>query len=261
MPQLPALRHSVSYAASPASQEFFLTCPMIFCDGWPRKTMALAAGPSVKEASWHTAAFRLRRTSVGASPGNGQMAASLDVVAQERGAPRGIGGESTANPVTSSGSMAVPIVTSLGRSGFGPQRSLSTTKRGPAASGARSAWPARLRGFPGSHSRRFYEHRFEEDWAPSQGPRYRRCTCHDAYGRPRGLRHLDVVGAAGGLGTASRTCSCPPGKQSRHFANCPTSLGRLENRRVFPIDMPPRERALCSDREMPSMFLPSGGWR
>src|SRR6266508_1974922 len=41
------------------------------------------------------------------------------------GAIRGIGEKFAANPVTGTGSMTVPIVTSPGRSGFGPQISLS----------------------------------------------------------------------------------------------------------------------------------------
>ena len=41
------------------------------------------------------------------------------------GAIRGMGEKFAANPVTGSGSMSVPIATSLGRSGFGPQLSLS----------------------------------------------------------------------------------------------------------------------------------------
>lgn len=41
------------------------------------------------------------------------------------GAIRGIGEKFAANPVTGTGSMSVPIVTSPGRSGFGPQLSLS----------------------------------------------------------------------------------------------------------------------------------------
>jgi hypothetical protein len=41
------------------------------------------------------------------------------------GAIRGIGEKFAANPVTGTGSMAVPIATSPGRSGFGPQLSLS----------------------------------------------------------------------------------------------------------------------------------------
>src|SRR5262252_8171079 len=41
------------------------------------------------------------------------------------GAIRGIGEKFTANPVTGTGSTTVPIATSPGRSGFGPQLSLS----------------------------------------------------------------------------------------------------------------------------------------
>jgi hypothetical protein len=41
------------------------------------------------------------------------------------GAIRGIGEKFAANPVTGTGSMTVPIATSLGRSGFGPQLALS----------------------------------------------------------------------------------------------------------------------------------------
>src|SRR5271165_4136992 len=41
------------------------------------------------------------------------------------GAIRGIGEKFTANPVTGTGSMTVPIAVSPGRSGFGPQLSLS----------------------------------------------------------------------------------------------------------------------------------------
>src|SRR5713226_9775169 len=41
------------------------------------------------------------------------------------GAIRGIGEKFAANPVTGTGSLMVPIATSPGRSGFGPQLSLS----------------------------------------------------------------------------------------------------------------------------------------
>ena len=41
------------------------------------------------------------------------------------GAIRGMGEKFAANPVTGSGSMTIPIATSPGRSGFGPQLSLS----------------------------------------------------------------------------------------------------------------------------------------
>src|SRR6478609_11060226 len=41
------------------------------------------------------------------------------------GAIRGIGEKFAANPVTGTGSMSVPLATSPGRSGFGPQLSLA----------------------------------------------------------------------------------------------------------------------------------------
>ena len=41
------------------------------------------------------------------------------------GAIRGIGEKFAANPITGTGAMSVPIATSPGRSGFGPQLSLS----------------------------------------------------------------------------------------------------------------------------------------
>ena len=41
------------------------------------------------------------------------------------GAIRGLGEKFAANPVTGTGSMSVPIATSPGRGGFGPQLSLS----------------------------------------------------------------------------------------------------------------------------------------
>src|SRR5947207_1584760 len=41
------------------------------------------------------------------------------------GAIRGIGEKFTANPVTGTGSMSVPLATSPGRSGFGPQLSFA----------------------------------------------------------------------------------------------------------------------------------------
>ncbi len=41
------------------------------------------------------------------------------------GAIRGVGEKFAANPVTGTGSLTIPIATSQGRSGFGPQLSLS----------------------------------------------------------------------------------------------------------------------------------------
>jgi len=60
------------------------------------------------------------------SDGN-QSAVSAPTIALPKGggAIRGIGEKFAANPVTGTGSMSVPIATSPGRSGFGPQLSLS----------------------------------------------------------------------------------------------------------------------------------------
>jgi hypothetical protein len=61
------------------------------------------------------------------------------------GAIRGIGEKFTANPVTGTGSMTVPINTSPGRSGFGPQLSLSYDSgsgNGPFGFGGSLALPA-----------------------------------------------------------------------------------------------------------------------
>ena len=59
--------------------------------------------------------------------GNGQGAFSAPSMSLPKGggAIRGIGEKFAANPVTGTGSMSVPIATSPGRSGFGPQLSLS----------------------------------------------------------------------------------------------------------------------------------------
>jgi len=57
----------------------------------------------------------------------GRSAASAPTIELPKGggAVRGIGEKFAANPVTGTGSMSVPIATSPGRSGFGPQLSLS----------------------------------------------------------------------------------------------------------------------------------------
>src|SRR5436853_6157829 len=60
------------------------------------------------------------------------------------GAIRGIGEKFAANPITGTGSMTVPIATSPGRSGFGPQLSLtydSGTGNGPFGFGWHLALP------------------------------------------------------------------------------------------------------------------------
>ena len=61
------------------------------------------------------------------------------------GAIRGIGEKFTANPVTGTGSMSMPIATSPGRSGFGPQLALSYDSgagNGPFGLGWNLALPA-----------------------------------------------------------------------------------------------------------------------
>ena len=66
-----------------------------------------------------------------ASPSSGSQTTSFQVsvpsisLPKGGGAIRGIGEKFAANPVTGTGSMTVPIATSPGRSGFGPQLSLS----------------------------------------------------------------------------------------------------------------------------------------
>ncbi len=59
--------------------------------------------------------------------GNGKGVSSAPSLSLPKGggAIRGIGEKFAANPVTGTGSMTVPIATSPGRSGFGPQLSLS----------------------------------------------------------------------------------------------------------------------------------------
>src|SRR5437762_8256978 len=54
-----------------------------------------------------------------------QIAAPSISLPKGGGAIRGMGEKFAANPVTGTGSMSVPIATSPGRSGFGPQLSLS----------------------------------------------------------------------------------------------------------------------------------------
>jgi Salmonella virulence plasmid 65kDa B protein len=59
------------------------------------------------------------------SKGEQKLAAPSITLPKGRGAIRGIGEKFAANQVTGTGSMTVPITTSPGRSGFGPQLSLS----------------------------------------------------------------------------------------------------------------------------------------
>src|SRR5919205_3011946 len=56
---------------------------------------------------------------------DGQVRAPSVQLPKGGGAIRGMGEKFAANPVTGTGSMSVPIATSPGRSGFGPQFSLS----------------------------------------------------------------------------------------------------------------------------------------
>ena len=57
--------------------------------------------------------------------GRGSFTAPSIALPKGGGAIRGIGEKFAANPVTGTGSMSVPIATSPGRSGFGPQLSLT----------------------------------------------------------------------------------------------------------------------------------------
>ena len=59
------------------------------------------------------------------APATNQISAPTISLPKGGGAIRGIGEKFAANPVTGTGSMSVPIATSPGRSGFGPQLSLS----------------------------------------------------------------------------------------------------------------------------------------
>src|SRR5947209_12429271 len=59
------------------------------------------------------------------SDGEQKLAAPSISLPKGGGAIRGMGEKFAANPVTGTGSMSVPIATSPGRSGFGPQLSLS----------------------------------------------------------------------------------------------------------------------------------------
>lgn len=64
-------------------------------------------------------------SSAGARPTTATISAPVINLPKGGGAIRGIGEKFAANPVTGTGSMTVPIATSPGRSGFGPQLSLS----------------------------------------------------------------------------------------------------------------------------------------
>ena len=68
-----------------------------------------------------------RSDSARSAPGSQSFSASAPAINLPKGggAIRGIGEKFAANPVTGTGSMSVPIAASPGRSGFGPQLSLS----------------------------------------------------------------------------------------------------------------------------------------
>src|SRR6266508_6613336 len=68
-----------------------------------------------------------QRDSKDAPAGNGHSPAAPPAITLPKGggAVRGIGEKFAANPVTGTGSMSVPLATSPGRSGFGPQLALS----------------------------------------------------------------------------------------------------------------------------------------
>src|SRR3954451_6041170 len=69
---------------------------------------------------------RRESTTAEATPASdGQVRSPTIQLPKGGGAIRGIGEKFAANPVTGTGSMSVPIATSPGRSGFGPQLSLS----------------------------------------------------------------------------------------------------------------------------------------
>jgi hypothetical protein len=59
----------------------------------------------------------------GGKPADDKFAVAAPTISLPKGggAIRGIGEKFAANPVTGTGSMTVPIATSPGRSGFGPQ--------------------------------------------------------------------------------------------------------------------------------------------
>lgn len=67
----------------------------------------------------------------GAGAGKGQATLSPPAISLPKGggAIRVIGEKFTANPVTGTGSMTVPVATSPGRNGFGPELSLSYEDR------------------------------------------------------------------------------------------------------------------------------------
>src|SRR5215203_1660253 len=81
----------------------------------------------------------------GQAAGNGSSAVPAISLPKGGGAIRGMGEKFSANPVTGTGSLSVPIYSSPGRSGFGPQLSLSYdsgTGNGPFGFGWSLSLPA-----------------------------------------------------------------------------------------------------------------------
>jgi hypothetical protein len=66
-----------------------------------------------------------QQTDDSANGSNGAIKIPAISLPKGGGAIRGIGEKFAANPITGSGSMSVPLATSPGRGGFGPQLSLS----------------------------------------------------------------------------------------------------------------------------------------
>ena len=84
-----------------------------------------SSGKPAEHVAPQQAATRASSSS-GTSPENSFLITPPSVTLPKGGgAIRGIGEKFAANPVTGTGSMSVPIATSPGRSGFGPQLSLS----------------------------------------------------------------------------------------------------------------------------------------
>ena len=79
------------------------------------------------------------------------------------GAIRGIGEKFAANPVTGTGSLSVPIALSPGRSGFGPQLSLSNTIPAAATAPSASAGSCRCRRSRGETDKGLPQYRDSEE--------------------------------------------------------------------------------------------------
>src|SRR2546430_11773246 len=92
------------------------------CIASNRKEALMALGGDEQTAGKQSALSALPSRESSDTNRNPLLAISLP---KGGGAIRGIGEKFAANPVTGTGSMTVPIATSLGRSGFGPQLSLS----------------------------------------------------------------------------------------------------------------------------------------